>query len=59
MTRAELRRTFGVPVVIALASIIGLLSALIGDGAFDVVSWIALGAVIGVVIWAAASPKRQ
>lgn len=53
MSGAELRRTFGVPAVIALASIIGLVSALIGDGVFDTVSWIALGTVIGVVMWAA------
>lgn len=53
MSGAELRRTFGAPAVIALASIVGLVSALIGDGVFDAVSWIALTTVIGVVIWAA------
>ena len=53
MSGAELRRTFGVPAVIALASAVGLVSALIGDGVFDAVSWIALGTVIGALIWAA------
>lgn len=52
MTGAELRRTFGTPAIIALASIVGLVSALIGDGVFDAISWIALGTVIGVVMWA-------
>jgi hypothetical protein len=58
MSGAELRRTFGIPVLIALASAVGLVSALIGDGIFDVVSWLALGAVICVLIWAGFLPKR-
>jgi hypothetical protein len=60
MSGAELRRTFGVPAVIASASVVGLVSALIGDGVFDAVSWIALGGVIGVLVWAAvAFGKRR
>jgi hypothetical protein len=59
MTGAELRRTFGTPAVIALASIIGLVSALIGDGIFDVISWAALGTLIGVVVWAVFRGKRR
>jgi hypothetical protein len=59
MSGAELRRTFGIPAVIALASVVGLVSALIGDGVFDAISWIALGTVIGVLIWAGFLPKRQ
>jgi uncharacterized membrane protein len=52
MSGAEFRRTFGTPAVIAFASIIGLVSALIGDGIFDAISWVALGTVVGVVMWA-------
>lgn len=59
MSGAELRRTFGIPAVIALASVIGLVSALIGDGVFDAISWIALGTVICVLIWAGFLPKRR
>lgn len=40
------------PIVLAVASIIGLISALIGDGWFDVVSWICLGATVFVVLLA-------
>jgi len=39
-------RIFTWPLVIALASLIGLVSALVGDGLFDIVSWILLGGVI-------------
>lgn len=46
------RHIYRVPALIALASMIGLISALIGDGVFDAISWLALGAIIGTVIWA-------
>ncbi len=59
MSGAELRRTFGIPAVIALASIVGLVSALIGDGVFDAISWMALGTVIGVLVLAVVQAKRQ
>ncbi|MEZ0472390.1 hypothetical protein [Luteimonas salinilitoris] len=54
MSAQDLRRTFAVPGVIALSSIVGLVSALVGDGMFDAVSWLALGTVVGAVLWAAA-----
>ncbi|MEJ1095503.1 MULTISPECIES: hypothetical protein [unclassified Pseudoxanthomonas] len=59
MSGAELRRTFGIPAIIALASVVGLVSALIGDGVFDAISWMALGAVIGVLVLAVVQAKRQ
>lgn len=59
MSAQGLRRTFAVPALIALSSTVGLVSALVGDGMFDAVSWLALGTVIAVVLWAAvASGKR-
>jgi len=45
-------RTYRVPALIALASMVGLISALIGDGVFDAISWLALAAIVGVVAWA-------
>lgn len=45
-------RIFAVPAAIALASLVGLIAALLGDGAFDVVSWLALGVPLVVVAWA-------
>lgn len=44
--------TYRAPTLIALASMIGLVSALIGDGVFDAISWMALGAVVITLVWA-------
>jgi hypothetical protein len=46
------RSTFLLPTLIALASMIGLVSALTGDGVRDLVAWIALAIPIGAVVWA-------
>lgn len=46
------RGTYRAPTLIALASMIGLISALIGDGVFDAISWMALGAVVITLVWA-------
>lgn len=56
MKHAALRRSnraiFAVPLLIAVLSLIGLVSALTGDGLRDVVSWLALGVPVAVVGWA-------
>lgn len=46
-------RIFRWPLVLALVSIIGLTAALIGDGWLDLVSWLALGLtlVVMVIAW--------
>jgi uncharacterized protein involved in cysteine biosynthesis len=36
-------KTFGKPTIIAVLMAIGLFAALLGDGAWDVLSWIAMG----------------
>jgi hypothetical protein len=47
MTVRSRRQTFGqifaAPMVIGVLSVIGLISALVGDGIWDAVSWLALG----------------
>ncbi len=52
MSRRRLRfwAVFGVPLAIALTGAAGLFAALLGDGAWDVLSWVGLGipAVISV-----------
>lgn len=40
------------PLVLALVSVIGLTAALIGDGGYDIVSWLALGSTLAVIAWA-------
>ncbi|HDS0921873.1 TPA: hypothetical protein QDZ10_000318 [Stenotrophomonas maltophilia] len=41
---------FKAPAWIAAASVLGLVSALIGDGVFDAVSWVIFAALIGLVV---------
>ncbi|MBD0704679.1 hypothetical protein FHJ31_06020 [Pseudomonas sp. Fig-3] len=36
-------KVFGIPVAIGVLSAAGLFSALLGDGAWDAVSWVGLG----------------
>lgn len=54
------RRLWLWPVVIGLASLVGLLSALVGDGVWDALSWVTLGipVVIAVVAWRRAGVRR-
>lgn len=47
-----LRRTFGVPLLIAVASLIGLVSALLGDAHEDWISWAGLSAPLIAIGWA-------
>ncbi|MGN1287520.1 hypothetical protein ACVIGB_004751 [Bradyrhizobium sp. USDA 4341] len=39
----SLSQIFAAPLVIAIVSTVGLISALVGDGWWDAVSWAALG----------------
>ncbi len=39
----SLNQIFAVPLVIAIVSTVGLISALVGDGWWDAGSWVALG----------------
>ncbi|GKQ54348.1 hypothetical protein [Bradyrhizobium sp. Ce-3] len=39
----SLTQIFAAPLVIAIVSTVGLISALVGDGVWDAVSWVALG----------------
>jgi hypothetical protein len=44
-------RIWSWPVALAVLSAIGLLSALLGDGGWDALSWAALGLPIAVASW--------
>jgi hypothetical protein len=46
-------RVWRAPIVLAAASAIGLTSALLADGAGDVLAWLTLGAPVVVVGWCA------
>lgn len=44
--------TFGIPIVLAVAAIVALISGLLGDGAVDVVAWLGLSIPLVVIGWA-------
>jgi hypothetical protein len=53
------RRIFLWPTIIGLASLIGLLSALIGDGTWDGLSWAMLAVPVGISLTAARRGRRR
>lgn len=65
MTRSRHRNTrsnwtvFRAPVAIAVASGVGLLSALTGDGPRDILSWAALAAPVLTVAWAMLGTRNR
>jgi hypothetical protein len=49
---ALLVRVFGIPALLALVTVFGLLSALLGQGGvWHVLAWIALSLPLGVLVW--------
>lgn len=49
--RGLLGRTYLMPLVIGVVSTAGLLFALIGDGPWDTLSWLALGFPVAIGLW--------
>ena len=49
---------FAAPAAIAIFSILGLVSALTGDGIRDALSWAALGVPVAAVAWAMRARRR-
>ena len=50
--KPSLVRTFAAPFVIGLASLVGLIAALLGDGLNNLISWIGLAVPVLVIAWA-------
>jgi len=50
-TSRPLRVVFAVPALLAVATAIGLVSALVGDGIWDLVSWMLLGIPVAFALW--------
>lgn len=48
----SLRAVFALPLMIAVLSALGLLTALAGDGWHDAVSWLGLAAPLFAILWA-------
>lgn len=59
MHRRTFRRLFEIPIVLAVITIAGLLSALLGDGIWNVLSWIALSIPLAVIIFYAGRPAKS
>ena len=57
MSRPRNSRPYLVPTLLAIASLIGLVSALIGDGVFNLISWLILGGLLAVIVWALATRR--
>jgi hypothetical protein len=54
-----LHQVFAMPALIATITAVGLLSALVADGVWDVLSWLALGSAVGVAVWFAVPRSRR
>ncbi len=52
------RRVYGPAAIIAAVTFCGLLSALLGDGIWDAVSWCALAIPLIVIAWKYGESKR-
>lgn len=61
MTRKNLNlgTIFRTPLALALLSLIGLLGALLADGAWDLIDTGLLMIVIGTIFWARFGPRRK
>jgi hypothetical protein len=55
----DLRAIFAIPLVVAVLSLFGLIAALVGDGVWNVVGWIALGASVAVLAWALVARRHR
>ncbi|RVU15467.1 hypothetical protein [Methylobacterium oryzihabitans] len=45
------RRVFGIPLVVGIAGILGLVSALVFEGPGRVAAWIGVGLPLALVVW--------
>lgn len=57
MRQLTLRQIFAVPLVLAIMTGVGLITALVGDGAWDAVSWVGLGVPAAVSLWYGWGPR--
>ncbi|MHB9878079.1 hypothetical protein ACSMXM_00235 [Pacificimonas sp. ICDLI1SI03] len=55
--RLPLRKVFAWPLAIGVLGIVGLVSALTGDGGRDALSWLSLAAPVAAVAWAMRSRR--
>jgi len=51
------RQIFQIPALLALVSLAGLISALLGAGWWDILSWLTLGLPVAAIAWAFAARR--
>ena len=51
------RQIFQIPALLALVSLAGLISALLGAGWWDILSWLTLGLPVAAIAWAFATRR--
>lgn len=59
MSRGVASSPYRVPALLAALSTIGLLSALLGDGVWDALSWSTLGSAVGTAGWFMRPRRRR
>lgn len=52
---SRFRRLWAVPILLAFLTIVGLISALLGDGIWDALSWVTLVVPIAIILRAVRS----
>jgi hypothetical protein len=52
LTKGSPRKIYTLPTIIAGVSGVGLIFALLGDGIWDVMSWLAVGLPLALAAWA-------
>jgi hypothetical protein len=50
-TGRDWKQVFGIPIMLGILSAIGLISALLGDDIWNVLSWITLGVPCAIIAW--------
>lgn len=55
----SLTAIFAIPAVVAVLSLIGLVGALLGDGVWDWIGWLGLGACVAVTVWALIARRHR
>lgn len=53
-----IRATWPIPLLLATATLVGLVSALAGDGLADVAAWVGLGLPVAATSWAVRVQRR-
>ncbi|MCF2493079.1 MULTISPECIES: hypothetical protein [Dyadobacter] len=59
MVKSVFWKVWGLPIIIGILSAIGLLSALTGDGFYDLLSWLTLGIPVVLAVWYLVKPKKN